>query len=165
MASTLRLALLALALLAPLAFADIGPAPPAPSVAVHLVRDGQPETSVANITYHCLGAETYGGGAVEPAARDFGCSGGTCTNDNWYYKFNRCYTFPEGHFSYELDGRTVTTGNVSFDRDYLFYSITIDAPTGAITARTASDAPVPPSCWPAYALPALLAGAALLSRR
>jgi len=146
-----------LCLTIPLAFADVGPAPPAPQVTVYIVQNGQPETSVTSITYNCLGAETQKTGAVEPTPMTLDCSNGTCTNSNWYYKLNPCYYFPWGHFSYEFNGKTIKTENMSFDEMYKFYTIVIDAPSGDIRSRLGSNAPLPSSCsLPSFILPALL---------
>lgn len=131
----IRISFLVLCLVA-LSFADVGPPQTPPSVTVHMVQNGLPETSITNITYHCLGVENEGASPVDPSPTRLDCSNGTCTNDNWYYKFNPCFMFPTGYFSYEFGGKRIKTENVSFDREYSAYDITIDAPTGWITGKT-----------------------------
>ncbi|MEW6034992.1 MAG: hypothetical protein AB1529_00125 [Candidatus Micrarchaeota archaeon] len=140
MASVLKMAFLALVLALPLAFADAGPSPPPPKVVVHMVSGGQPEASVTSITYHCMDTtETDTSNAVEPYPLNLSCSGGTCTNEEWYYKFNPCFAFPEGYFSYEYGGNTVRTGSFNFSDSFDNYDITIDAPSGQIQGKIGSS--------------------------
>lgn len=159
MARMILFGLAVLALVAP-AFADVGPSPPAPEVVVHLVRGGAPVEDVTEMTYHCMGVEEGGDdGAVSPQTAKLACSGGTCTNSGgWYYKFNPCFGFPSGHFSYDLGGKTVVTGTFNNTEAYSKYEMTVDADTGRITSTLGSTVP---GCLGA----ALLAGIALFAYR
>jgi hypothetical protein len=160
MPSIMRFALVALLLCVPFAFADAGPSPAPPKVIVHLVKNGQPEASVTEITYHCMGtADTNTSNAVEPYPVKFACSGGKCTNEEWYYKFNPCFSFPEGYFSYVLDGKAVRTGTFNTTDKYDNYEMTIDAPTGQVTSSVGTSG----SCLPALLLPAILLGSVFWS--
>jgi hypothetical protein len=135
-------AILILALLVlPLAHADVGPSPAPPTVVVHLVKEGQPASSVAQITYHCMGTdERNETGAVSPYPVNLSCSGGTCTNDQqWYYKFNPCFSFPRGYFTYEYDGKQIRSEDWDLNKSYEKYDITIDAPTGQISGNSGSS--------------------------
>ncbi|MEW6723289.1 MAG: hypothetical protein AB1324_08550 [Candidatus Micrarchaeota archaeon] len=161
--NALKMAFLALMLAAPLVFADVGPSPEPPKVVVNLVKDGAPAAGVESITYHCMGSvETPDAGAVEPQPIELACTSGKCTNEKgWYYKFNPCFSFPEGYFSYTLDGKEVTTESFSFDESYSSYEITIDAPSGNVTSKLGSSVP---GCGSAFVLAAALLGA-LFARR
>ncbi|NYZ73627.1 hypothetical protein H0O00_00630 [Candidatus Micrarchaeota archaeon] len=161
----IRVIMIMVLLVLPLCYADVGPSPTAPKVVVHLVKDGQPVSTVTEITYHCMGTnETYQENAIDPYPVNFSCNNGVCTNDQqWYYKFNTCFSFPEGHFSYEIDGKTVRTGDVAFAASYDKYDITIDAGTGTILAQSGSSGSG--GCLPAAILPALLGAALFLSRK
>ena len=161
--TALKMAFLVLMLAAPLVFADVGPAPPPPKIVVNLVKDGAPASGVSSITYHCMGSEeTPDAGAVDPQPIDLACTGGKCTNDGgWYYKFNPCFSFPEGHFSYVLEGQEVTTESVSFGESYTSYDITIDAASGDVTSQAGSSVP---GCGSAFVLAAALFRA-LFARR
>ena len=165
MAVILRFALLALVLAVPLAFADVGPSPAKPTVVVNLVTNGQPEGSVEWVTYNCLGAEEEAvDNAVAPAPMNLTCSNGRCTNDGaWYYKLNQCFSFPGGHFTYVLDGRSLRSGDVEFESEYDNYEITIDAPTGQVKSTFGSGGSA--SCTgAALVLGLVAAGAAMYSR-
>ncbi|VVC04480.1 Uncharacterised protein [Candidatus Bilamarchaeum dharawalense] len=115
-----------------LVHADMGPGPSPPTVKIHMVRgDGTPETSITEITYHCMNTDDTSGGAVDPHVVVFGCTEGTCTNDGgWYYKFNPCFSFPYGYFSYELDGVTKQTENFETNSSYNNFEMTFNAETG-----------------------------------
>jgi hypothetical protein len=132
-------AVLVVLLLFSLAHADVGPAPPRPSVIVHLIDGGAPATSVTWITYNCMDAEEEDvGSAVAPVAVRMECANATCTNGGgWYYKLNPCYNFPGGHFSYELEGTLVRTA--SFNWSGGAYETTIDIRNAAV-----HETPAPP---------------------
>lgn len=163
MTTLLRMALLALILVLPMAFADVGPSPAPPKVTVYLVKDGSPAAGVSEMTYHCTAGEvSETASAVEPYPINLTCSGGTCTNDNgWYYKFNPCFSFPGGYFTYVFDGNNVQTENFSVGGCSSGCVVTVDAPTGQIESIRVSE--TPGICTPALVLGALL-GAALLRR-
>ncbi len=153
-------------LILPLANADVGPSPPAPSITVQLVTNGQPEPSVTQIIYHCMGTdERNASGAVDPHPVILTCSAGRCTNSGgWYYKFNPCFGFGDGYFSYQYDGREVETGYISSlfsetggDK---YYYIEIEAPSGQFKSASSSDKGACPFAMVAF--PALLCASALL---
>jgi hypothetical protein len=161
MASIMRAILLLALLVLPLAHADVGPSPSPPKVTVHLVTNGQPETRVSAIMYHCMGTDTTDPASpVEPHVVEMVCTSGTCTNDEWYYKFSPCFTFPEGYFSYDYLGSEVRTESVGSNKSYEKYDITIDAPTGQVSGNVVS------SCNLAgIILPAIMGAALLMARR
>jgi hypothetical protein len=152
-------------LVLPLCYADVGPSPTPPKIAVHLVWNGAPASTVTEMTYHCMGSGVSDPtSAVEPHTTQLSCSGGTCTNSGgWYYKFNPCFDFPEGYFSYEFEGNMVRTEEVKFKDTFTSYDITIDAESGQVSSKMGSN--MPTSCMPALLLPALLGAALFLSRK
>lgn len=159
-------AIMVLVLLAlPLCYADVGPAPAPPMVIVHLVTDSAPESGVSEITYHCMGSDTSDpSSAVEPHTVKLSCSEGKCTNEgSWYYKFNPCFDFPGGYFSYEFNGKTVRTEDVEFKDAFTSYDITIDAASGQVKGKVGSN--MPSGCMPALLLPTLFGAALFLSRK
>ncbi|MFH1785470.1 MAG: hypothetical protein ABH842_03495 [Candidatus Micrarchaeota archaeon] len=118
-----------------LVHADIGPAPSPPAVKVYLVKtDGTPETSIMWITYHCMGVENADSSTMAIYPVNFSCVDGLCTNDDeWYYKFNPCFDFPQGYFSYELNGAQKRTENFETDSSYDNYELTFNVETGKKT--------------------------------
>jgi len=161
---SLKLLVVALMLLAlPLAFADVGPGPAAPTVTVHLVRNNASFTGISTITYHCMDSTGWNASSpVQPVPVNLSCSAGTCTNDaGWYYKFNPCFSFPEGYFSYGIGGSEKRTDEFNVYDSSGSYDLTIDVDSGAITS---GKGPPSPGCLPATAILAVLA-AALLARR
>lgn len=165
MASIIRAMMVLVLLVLPLCYADVGPSPAPPKVTVHLGSNGVPAADVSEITYHCMDSEiTEPASAVEPHAITLSCSAGTCTNSGgWYYKFNPCFDFPGGYFSYEFGGKTVRSGEVEFTDSFTSYDIAIDAESGQVKSKFGSD--VPTGCLPAAVLPALLGAAMFLSRK
>ncbi|MFH0884634.1 MAG: hypothetical protein V1861_02910 [Candidatus Micrarchaeota archaeon] len=161
MASLNRLAFLIAILALPLSFADVGPAPSPPTVVLHLMENGAPAVSVTQVTYHCMGVDTAEAGSVNPYPVDFPCDAGVCTNSGgWYYKFNPCFSFPQGYFTYEYNGKQVRTEDWDMNQSYDKYDITIDAPTGQISGNVGS------SCNLAgFILAAVACSALALSRR
>jgi len=157
----LILALLAL----PLCYADVGPSPDPPDVVVHLVSDGAPASGVSEITYHCMGTNvTEPSNAVEPYMMAWSCSGGTCTNEGAaYYKFNPCFNFPGGYFSYEFDGKEVRSEDFDVGGCSSSCVITIDAASGQVESVRVSE--IPSLCPPGLLLPLLLGAALFLSRK
>ena len=149
----------------PLCYADVGPAPNPPTVIVRLVSNGIPAAGVSEITYHCMGSDVSDpASAVEPYMTIWSCSAGTCTNEgSYYYKFNPCFDFPGGHFSYEFDGKTVRSEDVKFNSEFTTYDITIDAASGQVKSKVGSN--MPTGCLPAMVLPAFLGAVFLLSRK
>ncbi|MCI0503988.1 hypothetical protein L0Y65_04720 [Candidatus Micrarchaeota archaeon] len=140
MSSIARMAFLLLVMAVPLAFADVGPAPSPPRVTVRLMDGGQPASGISLITYHCMGVDDAEPGSVNPYPVDFPCSSGVCSNSgDWYYKFNPCFKFPEGHFTYQYAGKEVRTEAVGDNKSYDNYDITVDAPTGQVSGNTGSS--------------------------
>jgi len=156
---------LALLLFVPLSSADVGPSPPPPDVIVHLEKNGTAESGIQNITYHCMGSASADEGAVSQRLVDFDCVGGTCTNDHWFYKFNPCYDFPSGHFSYTYGGREISSDSFNNTEKRGRYEMTIDAPTGKITKKDAPE-PLPYACWSSVLfIPLVLIGAIACRKR
>lgn len=160
MASKINLAFLIAILILPLAHADVGPSPAPPKVVVRIVEDGQPATSVTHVTYHCRGTdERNESGAVSPHPINLTCSDGVCTNDGgWYYKFNPCFGFPEGYFTYEHGGKEIRTETLDRNKSYENYDVTVDAPTGQITANRGSSCSLTGFILPAIVLGSLALG-------
>lgn len=160
MASILRFVVVVLMFCVPFAFADVGPSPSPPQVTVHLVNAGAPETSISEITYHCMNTtDTDASSAVDPYPIRLSCSGGNCTNaGSWYYKFNPCFDFPDGYFSYDFGGKSVRSEQLNMSGGLKNYDITVDAPTGQISSRVGI------SCgMPGAMLSAILLGACALA--
>jgi hypothetical protein len=155
--------LLAVALLiVSLCFADVGPSPPSPDVAVYVQKsDGTPDSGVALLTYHCMGSNASDNGAVTQRLADLPCTGGKCRNDgSWFYKFNPCYDFPEGYFSYESNGRMISTdyfnNTINNSSGASGYSFVVDSESGKIKSANTSNIPYPLSCFmPSLVLSAL----------
>lgn len=157
--------LVMLLLAASVVFADVGPAPDPPKVVVHMVKDGQPETSIESITYKCV--IPYGGGAMmnEPRPVEFHCDGGTCTNDgsDWFYKFDPCFSFPRGEFTYSYNGKQMVSERFEFSDSFDKYELTIDAPSGHIDSKLGSS--LPGCCGSGFMIGAILAGMAFVRKR
>ncbi len=152
-------------LAAHVAFADVGPSPPAPTVMVHMVKDGQPDPSVDVITYHCMGDPSEDTGAVTQRAMDLSCSGGNCTNEGgWFYKFNPCFNFPGGYFTYEYQGGRTRSGDFNFSGNYSKYELSVDSPTGHISSSFGSSLPSG-CCGSALILGGIGAGAFFARRK
>lgn len=161
MASLFRIALLFAALSIPLVFADAGPGPAVPKVTIHMMDGGKPAESVTEVTYHCMGVESAETGAVNPYPVGLQCTKGVCTNDGgWYYKFNPCFNFPEGHLTYEYNGKQVRTENVGSNKSYENHDITVDAPTGQISGNVNTTCNLT-----GFVLAAVLGASLMLSRK
>ncbi len=158
------MALGALALIAPSAFADVGPSPAPPTVMVHMVDNGQPDTSVSEITYHCMGDLTEDTGAVSQRAMKLACSGGNCTNSGgWFYKFNPCFNFPGGFFTYEYSGGSGRSEDFNFSGNYTKYELTVDSKSGAISSKIGTSLPSG-CCGSAFILAGIGVGALFMRR-
>ncbi len=161
----LALVFAALAFAAPLAYADVGPTQPPPNVLVHMVKDGSPDASVSEITYHCMGDPSEDTGAVSQRAMSLSCSEGNCTNEGaWFYKFNPCFDFPGGYFTYDYGGETIKSGSFNFTSNYTKYELTIDSPSGDIKSSFGSSLPAG-CCGSAFILAGIGAGALLVGRK
>ncbi len=126
----------------PSASADVGPGPVAPEIVVRMTEGGAPAASVKEITYHCMGTDVSDPqDIVSPHTAVLPCSGGACTNSGgWYYKYNPCFAFPYGHFTYEYDGEIVRSGEFNTTSGAGRYVLSIDAPTGQISREAAGGA-------------------------
>jgi len=168
MAVRFAFAALALILAASLCHADIGPVPEHPSVFVNMRKNGSSDLRVTKITYHCYGSGSTDTGSVTQRLADIPCAAGACSSGNsgWFYKFNPCYDFPEGYFSYELNGKEMKTDYFNNTQKYDSYAFIIDSESGKITSINGSAPPGPsPGCLPALALPLLAAAALFASGR
>jgi len=157
----------AIILLLSLSNADAGPSPPSPDVSVSMQNsDGTPDLTVTVITYHCMGSDSTDNGAVTQRLADLPCAGGKCRNNGaWFYKFNPCYDFPEGYFSYERNGKEIKTDYFNNTRGASGYSMIVDSETGKIKGNNASNIPYPISCFfPSFVLSAVMA-AAFIARK
>jgi len=155
-------------LLMSIAHADIGPVPEHPSVFVNLQKSGSSDLRVTKITYHCYGSDSTDTGSVTQRLADIPCAAGTCSNGNgvWFYKFNPCYDFPEGFFSYELNGREIRTDYFNNTQKSDSYAFIIDSENGKITSYNGGTLPGPgPTCLPAFILPLSIAAALFASGR
>ncbi len=127
------LVMLALCAVFAATFADIGPGPEKPAISVYLKQNSTPYTGISSITFVC--AEPIVGNDTESPVGDrtaeLACSGGTCTNNAWFYKFNPCF-YGTGYFSYSLDGKELKTESFSFSKPGS-YSIEIDVDKGTTT--------------------------------
>lgn len=138
--------------------ADIGPSPPSPDITVYLVTGSVPESTITDITYHC---ELPGNGSSPIDEREtiFLCESGTCLNNGgWFYKFNPCFSFPAGYFSYEYKGTQMRTQTFVPEENKDSYSYTIDVEKGEITGQTSSKKDF--GCWTSAILIGLLGLAA-----
>ncbi len=134
------ISLILLVTLISVSFADVGPSPPAPDVLIHMEKDGTAETSIVTLTYYCMGSTNASAqGAVSQRVSEFACTNGTCTPNGWFYKFNPCYDFPSGYFSYDYNGINVSSASFSNSEKHGKYEMTIDAPSGKITKSDSSD--------------------------
>jgi len=159
MSSIMRMAVMAFLLAVPLAFADIGPGPEIPDITVTLMESGQPAGGVESITFHCMGVESAEPGSVNPYPVDFPCSGGVCTNSGaWYYKFNPCFMFEEGYFSYMYNGKQIRSESFNASTPGR-NNMVIDAPTGQISTGGVQPGPGGLCGLGMVALPAALLGA------
>ena len=159
--------------LLPVAFADIFPriysGEPTeynynpPKVTVYFQKNGSPDLRVTEATYHCEGSNSTETGAATQRLMAFSCSQGRCSNENsgWFYKYNPCYSFLPGFFSYTLDGKEMRTTSFTTTSKWN-HDIVIDSESGEIRAV---DNPPPPSpCALGYILPFIIL-AAFVARR
>ena len=138
-----------------LVHADVGPSPDPPVVTVYLVNNGAPDTSISEVTYHCRGTESNSTSSMDPGIRVFPCTSGTCKNTgNWFYNFNPCFNFPEGYFSYEVNGGRKKTNTFTPTGGQAQYSFTIDTGKGEIVGQTSTSG----ICAGAFVLATLFLG-------
>lgn len=151
-------------LCAPLVHADTGPSPPQPNVTVHMVAGGKPALTVSEITYDCMGETTDDHGAVTQRVMTLACAGGTCTNaGGWFYKFNPCFGFPGGRFTYDYNGSSAVSEELNTTGNFTKYDITIDAPSGHVISSFGTSIPAG-CCGSAFVLAAIAAGAVFVRR-
>jgi hypothetical protein len=153
-------------LLLSVAHADVGPPPVHPGMTVTLTQNGNPDLRVSMITFHCMGAETSDNGAVSARIADIPCTTGVCRSDNGagFYKFNPCNEWPEGYFSYVLNGKTIKTDYFNNTVQHDEYQIAIDSESGKILSTNGSNNPLPSGCLPFFALPCLLVAVAFAGK-
>ena len=129
--------------LASFCFADIGPSPTPPGVTVYLVKDGAPFTNITTITYHCMGQNSTDEGSVTKVLTNLDCNNGTCIIKGWFYKFNPCFHFPSGFFSYDYEGKTMNSDSFNNTENAAKYEFTLDVSTGHLTKLNKSTPPNP----------------------
>ena len=140
-------------LVLPLVFANAAPGfnfgsgrpsqaiPYPPDVTVHMQVNGSPDIRITKITYHCEGSNNTATGAVTQRMIDLPCSNGKCSNTNneWFYRFNPCFDFHSGFFSYGLDGKELRTKSVNFPERGKSYDITIESESGTVKSAKKSN--------------------------
>ena len=116
--------------------------PPHPSkVTVHLEINGQPETTITQITYIC--PQEKGNSTTK-----LYCVNGTCNNDPNILP-NYCAYFPEGYFSYQNKGQNKTSEKFNNTGHYdAEYDFTLDVSSGRIKQNEIPK-PQPTCCFPA----------------
>jgi len=153
--NSLAIWIAALLLLAPLAFADIGPGPVAPSIQVNLVENGQPYDGPMMLTFICS-APDASDSPVGQREMEFACERKVCTNGNWFYKFNPCFYPENGKFRYiltKMEGPVIASGSASFPASG-DYALVLDVGTNMLSQGNGPlpEPPVPPSPCPAAVL-------------
>ncbi|MBI5047228.1 hypothetical protein HZC07_05880 [Candidatus Micrarchaeota archaeon] len=150
---------------AQIVYADVGPAPDPPKVLVHLETGGKPEIGVTEVTYHCLNSNTNASGSMSQRTAALKCFEGTCTNAEsiWFYKFNPCFNFPEGFFSYNYNGKEIQSDKVKFTDKFDKYEITIDVPKGGISNKMGSS--LPASCSSGFIISLIAIGMFAVGRK
>ncbi|MBD3210230.1 hypothetical protein GF318_02510 [Candidatus Micrarchaeota archaeon] len=95
---------LILASLASAMVGDVGPPPDNPDITVALVEDNEPYDGYIELVFHCIEPVPDGQEGSPLAEREvnFSCSGGVCTNAQWFYKFNPCFQDSSGYFKYRV---------------------------------------------------------------
>ena len=118
------------------------------------------ENTIEQITYHC--PETNGGGEISVV---LSCINGKCNNDPERYAHGYCAYFPYGYFSYEFQGKNITSENFNNTDHYgANYEFTLDVLTGKIKQN---DIPKPrhsPECLPSFVIILTLIGSIFLIR-
>jgi len=126
------LVMLALCAIFAATFADIGPGPEKPAISVYLKQNNTPYAGLSSITFVCT--EPIVGNNTElpigDRTRDLACSGGTCTNEAWFYKFNPCF-YGTGYFTFKSPktGQDVKTEDMNFSKAG-DYTVEVDVDTG-----------------------------------
>jgi hypothetical protein len=151
--------LVAFAIIAGAAFADVGPGPAPPSLRLVLYQSGERYTGDATATYLCSAAEERGEptGAVQPGDMPLSCSGGACTIDRWYYKFNPCFA-SIGRIEVKTQNGSAVSGEFSMEKGGA-YDYDMDVASGALSGKGRSDNGMP--CIGGAAMMAAIMGGAL----
>jgi len=104
----------ALLLLMNIAVADVGPGPEPIDVTVQVVGIGVDE--FITLEYFCSEPEyhDYDEGIMGERKVNLTCSGGTCTNEHWFYKLNPCF-YSNGTFVLKIPHETFTSPEVSLE--------------------------------------------------
>ncbi|VVB57008.1 Uncharacterised protein [uncultured archaeon] len=157
----MQILLLALLLMAPVLLADIGPPPPRPQIMVQVTENGTPYMGEIRAVYHCPNAGEEQG-TVSPYNVNLTCKQGTCTNSNWYYKFNPCY-YSQGFVEVSAAGKTVSTPEMDL-KDAGPYQMRVDLASGQSGPVPLQDA-IPLWALGILALVVVAGGVLLLSRR
>jgi hypothetical protein len=121
--------------------ADAGPAPAHVDITVSFSGGSPP----SELTFVCNtpGGSINSTGAVDARSIKMDCSSGkTCTNANWFYKFNPCYNPVSGYFYFDNgSGQTVTSGDVELTK-FTSYSFEMEKSSGRILSTSGSSCPV-----------------------
>lgn len=149
-------------------FGNTGPstvAPYPPEVTAHMQVNGSPDARIMKITYHCEGSNSSATGADTQRMVDLPCSEGKCSNANiqWFYKYNPCFDFRSGFFSYELDGKEMQTRRVDFPQRGRYYDITIESDSGIVKSAIKYNKDYP--CASAFLVPFVLLAAFAFKRK
>jgi hypothetical protein len=142
---------LLLLLTAPLAFADIGPAPDMPVVIVDVLENGKPSDAPVTLTFVCSAP----GAADNPVGQrevNFTCLNSQCRNGNWFYKLSPCFYPENGTFKFMRNGSTSFTaasGSAPFP-EANSYRLSLDISTGVLSQEggqspTQPAQPAPPA--------------------
>ncbi len=113
-----------------LSFADAGPSLPTPEVEVKFMKNGQDYTGGIELVYHCTTELKEGNRAMDLRDANMSCSAGVCKNDDWFYKFNPCYSGESGYFLYKTDNSNFkrAAGDFVFEEGRIYkMSIDIDS--------------------------------------
>jgi hypothetical protein len=133
------MAFLIVAFLVNSTFADVGPGPAPPSLRVVLYKAGERFTGDATANYLCSAAKERGpaAGAVQPGDKPLSCSGGVCTIDSWYYKFNPCFA-STGRIEVKTSNGAAVSNEFTMEsgRDYAY---DMDVASGALTGKGGGD--------------------------
>jgi hypothetical protein len=130
-----NLAILLALMMAGSVFADVGPGPAPPSLNIVLYKSGERYTGDATATYLCSAAKERGEptGAVSPGDMPLSCSGGVCTIQRWYYKFNPCFA-SSGRVEIKTADGSAVSGEFSM-QDGAGYDYDMDVSTGALSGK------------------------------
>lgn len=107
------LAISALLIFSSLVFADIGPGPAKPVISIKVFGGQQPYNGYLEMVFHCNEPGEEADNTIGEREVTLSCSNGACTNDQWFYKFNPCFSDSGGYLKYKTSEnqnyRTTTT--------------------------------------------------------